>query len=145
MVTYSITDALSTFYLHKYPFMRLIIPWITGVFCGDCFFDSSPGIFWVSLAFCLFFGLSMTFYFLQRYSLRWCFGVSLPDFNNGHTSNKGTYLPLPRLVKGTLWLYRHASDRTKSNSLPATRFSRFPVKKRGRTVSLHPYFSTRQQ
>lgn len=76
MVTYSITDALSTFYLHKYPFMRLIIPWITGVFCGDCFFDSSPGIFWVALAFCLFFGLSMTFYFLQRYSLRWCFGVT---------------------------------------------------------------------
>lgn len=57
--------------------MRLIIPWIAGVFCGDRFFDCSFELFWGILAFCLFAGLSIAFYFLERYSLRWCFGVTI--------------------------------------------------------------------
>lgn len=56
--------------------MRLIIPWIAGVFCGDRFFNCSLELFWGILAFCLFAALSLAFYFLERYSLRWCFGVT---------------------------------------------------------------------
>lgn len=57
--------------------MRLIIPWIAGVFCEDRFFDNTSVLLWGILLFCLFAGLSVTFYFLQRHSLRWCFGISV--------------------------------------------------------------------
>lgn len=66
---------MNTFYLHKYPSIRLIIPWIAGVFCGDRFFGCSPQLFWGILVFCFFFGLSIALYFLERYALRWCFGI----------------------------------------------------------------------
>lgn len=77
MVAYSTTDALSTFHLHKYPFIRLIIPWIAGIFCGDRFFNCSVNVYWGLSAFCMFAGLSIAFYFLKRYSLRWCFGIAV--------------------------------------------------------------------
>lgn len=57
--------------------MRLIIPWIAGVFCGDHFFDRSLEPFWGVLSFGLFFLLSLAFYFLKRYTLRWCFGMAV--------------------------------------------------------------------
>ena len=68
---------MNTACLHQYPYIRLIIPWIAGVFCGDWFFDQSAELLWSSLAFCLLTGLSIAFYYLERYSLRWCFGVSV--------------------------------------------------------------------
>lgn len=77
MDAHSTTDSLSTFYLHKYPFLRLIIAWIAGVFCGDRFSNWSPELFWGILACCLFAVLSIAFYFLKRYSLRWCFGAAV--------------------------------------------------------------------
>ena len=63
--------------VHRYPFIRLLIPWIAGIFCGDHFFDRS----WAPLCGILFFGffaaLSFALYFLKRYSLRWCFGIAI--------------------------------------------------------------------
>ena len=64
-------------YLHRYPYIRLVIPWIAGVFCGDRFFNGSPELFWGILAFCFLAGLSIGCYFLGRYSLRWCFGIAI--------------------------------------------------------------------
>lgn len=55
--------------------MRLIIPWIAGVFCGERFFCSSTELIWGILAFILLFAFAFSLYFLKRYSLRWCFGV----------------------------------------------------------------------
>lgn len=57
--------------------MRLIIPWIAGVFCGERFFSSSTELIWGILAFILLFALAFFLYFLKRYSLRWCFGVTI--------------------------------------------------------------------
>lgn len=68
---------MNTFDLHRYPFIRLIIPWMAGVFCGDCFFDGSSELLWNVLVFCLFTCLSFLFYFSKRHSLRWCFGLSV--------------------------------------------------------------------
>ena len=64
-------------YLHRYPYIRLVIPWIAGVFCGDRFFNGSLELFWGILAFCFLAGLSIGCYFLGRYSLRWCFGIAI--------------------------------------------------------------------
>ena len=68
---------MNSFYIHRYPFIRLLIPWIAGIFCGDHFFDRS----WDPLCGILFFGffavLSFALYFLKRYSLRWCFGIAI--------------------------------------------------------------------
>lgn len=57
--------------------MRLIIPWIAGVFCGERFFSCSTELIWGILAFILLFALAFSLYFLKRYSLRWCFGVTI--------------------------------------------------------------------
>lgn len=62
--------------IHKYPFIRLIILWIAGVFCGDCLFDSHWQLSWGILAFALLFVLAVAFYIQKRYSQRWCFGVA---------------------------------------------------------------------
>ena len=76
-VTQVVTDTLNTASLHQYPYIRLIIPWIAGVFCGDWFFDQSTELFWSILNFGLFAGLCIALYFLKRRSLRWCFGISV--------------------------------------------------------------------
>lgn len=68
---------MSTFYIHRYPYIRLIIPWITGVFCGDHFFDRSWELFWSILALGLCIALLFVLYFLKRHSLRWCFGLAV--------------------------------------------------------------------
>lgn len=68
---------MNRIYLHKYTFIRLIIPWIAGVFCGDYYFGESFGLLWGLLLFGLFAALCVASYFLQRYSLRWCFGISV--------------------------------------------------------------------
>ena len=36
-VARTVTHLLNSFYIHRYPFIRLLIPWIAGVFCGDHF------------------------------------------------------------------------------------------------------------
>lgn len=66
-----------TSFIHRYPYIRLIIPWIAGVFCGDCFFDSSWQPLWGILIFALLVGVCVAFYFLKSYSLRWCFGAAV--------------------------------------------------------------------
>ena len=76
-VARTVTHLLSTFYIHRYPYIRLIIPWITGVFCGDHFFDRSWEPFWSVLAFGLCIALLFVLYFLKRHSLRWCFGLAV--------------------------------------------------------------------
>lgn len=68
---------MNTNFIHQYPYIRLIIPWIAGVFCGDWLFDESMKLLWSILIFCLFAGLSFALYFLKRHSLRWCFGISV--------------------------------------------------------------------
>ena len=68
---------MSTFYIHRYPYIRLIIPWIAGVFCGDHFFDRSWEPFWSVLALGLCIALLFVLYFLKRHSLRWCFGLAV--------------------------------------------------------------------
>ncbi|WP_125042854.1 ComEC/Rec2 family competence protein [Bacteroides faecalis] len=68
---------MDNYYLHQYPYIRLIIPWITGVFCGDMFFDNTSVLSGSILLFCFFVGLSFAFHFLRRHSLRWCFGFSV--------------------------------------------------------------------
>lgn len=65
--------------LHRYPFLRLLLPWAVGVYVGDeLFFRGiaipSEGV-WV-VAFSLF-ALLFASYFLKRYSFRWLFGLLL--------------------------------------------------------------------
>ncbi|EJX07032.1 competence protein [gut metagenome] len=67
-------------FLHKYPFFRLAVPWILGIYCGDRFSDSFSEPLWGFLACILWACLSFLFYFSERYSWRWCFGVSLSLF-----------------------------------------------------------------
>lgn len=66
---------MNTYNLHRYPYIRLIIPWIAGVFCGERYFDGSSELLWGIIAFCFFSCLALGIYSLKRYSLRWCFGV----------------------------------------------------------------------
>lgn len=67
-------------FLHKYPFFRLAVPWMLGIYCGDRFSDSFSEPLWGFLACILWACLSFLFYFSERYSWRWCFGVSLSLF-----------------------------------------------------------------
>lgn len=67
-------------FLHKYPFFRLTVPWMLGIYCGDRFSDSFSEPLWGFLACILWACLSFLFYFSERYSWRWCFGVSLSLF-----------------------------------------------------------------
>ena len=68
---------MNSFYIHRYPFIRLLIPWIAGIFCGDHFFDRSWELFWSILALGLCIALLFVLYFLKRHSLRWCFGLAV--------------------------------------------------------------------
>ncbi len=68
---------LSTSYIHRYPYIRLIIPWVAGVFCGDHFFDRPWESFWGVLTFGFCIALLFILYSLKRYSLRWCFGLAV--------------------------------------------------------------------
>lgn len=67
-------------FLHKYPFFRLAVPWMLGIYCGDRCSDSFSEPLWGFLACILWACLSFLFYFSERYSWRWCFGVSLSLF-----------------------------------------------------------------
>lgn len=67
-------------FLHKYPFFRLAVPWMLGIYCGDRFSDSFSEPLWGFLACILWACLSFLFYFSERYSWRWCFGASLSLF-----------------------------------------------------------------
>lgn len=67
-------------FLHKYPFFRLAVPWMLGIYCGDRCSDSFSEPLWGFLACILWACLSFLFYFSERYSWRWCLGVSLSLF-----------------------------------------------------------------
>ena len=57
--------------------MRLVIPWIAGVLCGERFFDCSMDVLWgVSVSIFLLI-LAFLFHFCEHYSQRWCFGAVL--------------------------------------------------------------------
>ena len=57
--------------------MRLVIPWIAGVFCGERFFDCSMDVLWGVSASIFLLILAFLFHFCEHYSLRWCFGAVL--------------------------------------------------------------------
>lgn len=65
--------------LHRYPFLRLLLPLIIGIVCGDFLYFHA-----VSISFLLFAGASsflflsvLLSHFLTRFSFRWLFGVSV--------------------------------------------------------------------
>lgn len=79
-----VIGTLSDFHIHRYPYIRLLVPWVAGVLCGSRFFGCSweffgclsdffRGIEGWGVFIAIFF---FSFYFLKRYSLRWCFGVA---------------------------------------------------------------------
>src|SRR3712207_6962659 len=68
---------LPTASLHRYPYVRLLAPWIAGIFCGDRFFDRPTGLYLPVFLFVLFAVLSVGCHFLKRHTLRWCFGLSV--------------------------------------------------------------------
>lgn len=68
---------LPTASLHRYPYVRLLVPWIAGIFCGDRFFDRPTGLSLPVFLFALFAVLSVGCHFLKRHTLRWCFGLSV--------------------------------------------------------------------
>ncbi len=57
--------------------MRLVIPWIAGVFCGERFFDCSMDVLWGVSASIFLLILAFLFHFCEHYSQRWCFGAVL--------------------------------------------------------------------
>lgn len=57
--------------------MRLVIPWIAGVFCGERFFDCSMDVLWGVSASIFLLILVFLFHFCKHYSQRWCFGAVL--------------------------------------------------------------------
>ena len=57
--------------------MRLVIPWIAGVFCGERFFDCSMDVLWGVSASIFLLILVFLFHFCEHYSQRWCFGAVL--------------------------------------------------------------------
>lgn len=67
-------------WLHRYPFLRLLCPFVAGIYCGDeLIFQGQSG--WVaSCVFPLFFfsfGWMVISYFRKSYKSRWLFGISL--------------------------------------------------------------------
>lgn len=64
--------------LHRYPFLRLLIPLIVGILCGDYLFSRGISVSWLLFlgASLLLFLLLVAFYFSKRFSYRWLFGFS---------------------------------------------------------------------
>lgn len=66
-------------FLHRYPFLRLLIPLIGGILCGDYLFSQGSHVSWLLFAGAILF-LFLTLlasYFPKRFSARWVFGVSV--------------------------------------------------------------------
>ena len=66
-------------FVHKYPFLRLLLPFMAGIWCGDHFYSSgdnrSPELFFYLLAASAL--LTVLFYvFAPSYKWRWLFGLS---------------------------------------------------------------------
>lgn len=66
-------------FLHRYPFLRLLLPLIIGIVCGDFLYFHT-----VYISFLLFVGVSsflflsaLLSHFLTRFSFRWLFGASV--------------------------------------------------------------------
>lgn len=68
---------LKTSLLHTYPFLRLIIPWIAGVFFGDRFHGVAWPFSWGILLLAGLMGIWAGSAFLKKYEWRWCFGAIL--------------------------------------------------------------------
>jgi competence protein ComEC len=63
--------------LHRYPFLRLLIPFIVGITAGDFLFFHYQCV-WLQLFSSLFICSALllpVLYFLKKYSLRWLFGI----------------------------------------------------------------------
>ena len=63
--------------LHKYPFLRFLIPLIPGIYCCDSFLHKEGLSLIVSLVFltCSFFFFFLHHLFRRRYEMRWLFGA----------------------------------------------------------------------
>lgn len=63
--------------LHRYPFLRLLLPLIVGILCGDWLFFQGVHIPWAGFSFLLasLSLLLMITYFPNRFSTRWLFGT----------------------------------------------------------------------
>lgn len=62
---------------HRYPFLRLLIPLMGGIFLGDWLFSREIYIsrsFWIGIL-CFLFLLFAASYFHKRFSFRWLFGL----------------------------------------------------------------------
>lgn len=57
--------------------MRLLLPWIAGVFCGDLFFFEKLEAPHMPFFFFVFLFLLFLTFFIRRYSIRWLFGLCL--------------------------------------------------------------------
>lgn len=66
-------------YLHRYPFLRLLIPLIAGIVCGDLLYFHTLSISYPLFAgaFSFFFLAAFLSHFLTRFSFRWLFGLSV--------------------------------------------------------------------
>lgn len=65
--------------LHRYPFLRLLLPLIAGIICGDLlYFHALPLSFpFFAGTFSLLFLVAFLSHFLIRFSYRWLFGLSV--------------------------------------------------------------------
>lgn len=71
---------MSFAWLHRYPFLRLLCPFVAGIYCGNelIFQRQSGGIVSCLLSLLLFFfGVLLCSCFQKHYSSRWLFGVAL--------------------------------------------------------------------
>ncbi|KAA6334913.1 hypothetical protein EZS27_016805 [termite gut metagenome] len=65
--------------MHRYPFLRLLIPVICGIIIGDYLFFRSQHV-WIQPFILLFICSALllpTLFFLKKYSLRWLYGISV--------------------------------------------------------------------
>lgn len=62
--------------MHKYPFLRLVIPFMAGIAAGDGFFyEAMPCKCMAILLIALFFCMIVTHFYLSGYLLRWIYGI----------------------------------------------------------------------
>lgn len=61
--------------VHKYPFVRLLVPFALGIGCGDYWFGEKLPIFWIALIGLLCLVSMLGTYVVKSYSRRWIFGL----------------------------------------------------------------------
>lgn len=66
-------------FLHRYPFLRLLVPLIGGILCGDYLFSQGSHLSWLLFAGTTLFLFLILFvsYFSKHFSSRWIFGAAV--------------------------------------------------------------------